>query len=131
MTRLKLSMIINIMLPSKIIMAIITGPRNCRMLSLGLRCPSILGALISVTIFPRKASFLIDINDVEGVSEIIKRAIHDKEYEKRLPFILEARRRVMEQYNMFSVLTREIESRMNGSETLPSRGLLLFSQIAA
>jgi len=36
----------------------------------------------------------------------------------------------MEQYNIFSVLTREIESRMNGSETLPLARAALVSQIA-
>ena len=86
------------------------------MLSLGLRSlPFYFGCPNISDYFP-KLVILIDINDVEGVSEIIKRAIHDKEYEKRLPFILEARRRVMEQYNMFAVLAREIESRMNEAE---------------
>lgn len=79
--------------------------------------------------FPEESLIPIDINDVEGASEIIKRVIHDKEYEKRLPFILEARRRVLEQYNMFAVLAREIESRMNQADVLPARELLLSRRL--
>lgn len=45
---------------------------------------------------------------------MIERAIRDREYEKRLPSILEARRRVLDQYNMLAVLTHEIEPRTGG-----------------
>jgi hypothetical protein len=96
---------------------------------LGATLPFYFGCPNAGDYFPEESFIPIDINDVEGASQIIKRAICDKEYDKRLPYILEARRRVMEQYNIFSVLTREIESRMNGSETLPSRGLLLSRRL--
>jgi hypothetical protein len=60
----------------------------------------------------------------------LRKAIRDNEYEKRLPHILEARRRVMEEYNFFAVLSREIEQRHNDSRagvagsTIYSRHLL-------
>jgi hypothetical protein len=96
---------------------------------LGVTLPFYFGCPNAADYFPEQSFIPIDINDVEGASEIIKRAIHDKEYEKRLPSILEARRRILEQYNIFAVLTREIESRMNASESLPTGGLLLSRRL--
>lgn len=96
---------------------------------LGVTLPFYFGCPNISDYFPEESLILIDINDVEGASEIIKRAIHDKEYEKRLPFILEARRRVLEQYNMFAVLAREIQSCMKEAEILPARELLLSRRL--
>jgi hypothetical protein len=96
---------------------------------LGVTLPFYFGCPNAADYFPEQSFIPIDINDVEGASEIIKRAIRDKEYEKRLLYILEARRRILEQYNIFAVLTREIESRMNASESLPTGGLLLSRRL--
>jgi hypothetical protein len=38
----------------------------------------------------------------------MRRAIADREYEKRLPALIEARRRVMFEHNLFAVASREI-----------------------
>ena len=72
--------------------------------------PFYCGCPNAVDYFPEASFIPIDIDDVGGAYEIIERSIRDREYEKRLPSILEARRRVLEQYNLFAVLTREIES---------------------
>jgi hypothetical protein len=61
--------------------------------------------------FPPESIIPIDIEDVEGAVAIIKRAIKSREYEKRLSSIREARRRVLEEYNLFAVLAREIGRR--------------------
>lgn len=61
--------------------------------------------------FPPESFIPLDIHDVAGASDIIQRAIRENEYEKRLPFILEAKRLVLERYNLFAVLSREIPAR--------------------
>lgn len=61
--------------------------------------------------FPEESFIRIDINDVAGSCDIIRKALDSNEFEKRLPYILEARRRVMEEYNLFAVLSRLIEAR--------------------
>jgi hypothetical protein len=61
--------------------------------------------------FPPESFIPIDIRDVDGALRTIKAAIEQGEYEKRLPAIIEARRRVLEEYNYFAVLAREIEAR--------------------
>ena len=48
--------------------------------------------------FPADSMLRIEINDVAASAEIIRRAIHDKLYDKNLPAILESRRRVVEEY---------------------------------
>ena len=64
---------------------------------------------------------------IEGLSHgtrqrtAIRQAIADREYERRLPAILEARRRVLYDYNLFAVVAREIAKRHTPSsaETPP------------
>jgi hypothetical protein len=80
---------------------------------LGATLPFYYGAPDAVDYFPSESFIPIDIHDVEDASETIRRAIDEGEYEKRLPHILEARRRVLEEFNLFAVLSREIESRDN------------------
>jgi hypothetical protein len=76
---------------------------------LGATLPFYSGCPNAADYFPPESFIPIDINDVDGTAEIIKNAILNNEYEKRLPHILEARRLVLEEYNLFSVLSREIE----------------------
>lgn len=63
--------------------------------------------------FPSDSFISIDIRNPAGAARIIRQAIMDNEYEKRLPAIMEARRRVLFEYNFFSVISREIEKRHN------------------
>ena len=76
---------------------------------LGFTLPFYFGCTNVEDYFPKESFIYIDIFDVEKSYRIIKDAIENREYEKRLPFILEARRRVLEDYNLFSVLSRHIE----------------------
>ena len=82
---------------------------------LGATLPFYVGCPNAGDYFPEESFIPVDLGDVDGSSEIILRAISDKEYEKRLPHILEARRLVFEKYNIFSVLAREIEQRHSGT----------------
>lgn len=80
--------------------------------------------------FPPDSIIPIDIGDVRGAANLIRRTIENREYEKRLPHILEARRRVLEEYNLFAVIAREIGTRHaqvtgTGGEILYSRHALV------
>lgn len=78
---------------------------------LGVTLPFYCGCTNAADYFPPESFIPLDIDDVEGSAAIIQRSIRDGEYEKRLPAILEARRLVLECYNIFAVLAREIEAR--------------------
>jgi hypothetical protein len=67
---------------------------------------------------PRAAEYIpedsfipIDIYRFEETVERIHRAIRDREYERRLPAIREARRRILENFSTFGQLSRLIEER--------------------
>lgn len=83
---------------------------------LGLTLPFYFGCPNAKDYFPAQSFIVIDIFDLDGAYDIIQQAIKNNEYEKRLPYILEARRLVMEQYNIFAVLSREIVLRHNKSD---------------
>lgn len=80
---------------------------------LGLTLPFYAGCPNAVDYFPEESFIPIDLMDPEGSVEIIQKTIIDREYEKRLPFIYEARKRVLFEYNLFAVLNREISKRNN------------------
>jgi len=61
--------------------------------------------------FPEESFILIDLFDPGGSCEVIQRAMRDNEYSKRLRFIIEAKQRVLKEYNLFAVLNREISAR--------------------
>jgi len=95
---------------------------------LGVTLPFYYGCPNAEEYFPPESFIRIDINDVAGSCEIIRRAIDAGEYERRLPHILEARRLVMEEYNLFAVLSRLIGERTeegavaeNGARVLSRR----------
>lgn len=78
---------------------------------LGAALPFYCGCPNAAEYFPADSFIPLDINDAETSAEIMLRAIHDKEYEKRLPAILEARRLALYRYSMFAVIAEEIEKR--------------------
>ena len=53
-------------------------------------------------VLPEESFIPIPINDPEAALEIIRKAISDNEYEKRLPAIREARRLITSRYNIYS-----------------------------
>ena len=52
--------------------------------------------------FPQESFIPIPLDNPQKALEIIRKAMEDGEYEKRLPAIREARRLVLEKYNMFA-----------------------------
>lgn len=95
---------------------------------LGLTLPFYCGCPNLTDYFPAQSYIAIDIRDPQAALRTIRRAIADNEYEKRLPYIREAKRRVLHQHNFFAVLAREIERRPDGGgdtgRTLYSRHAL-------
>lgn len=92
---------------------------------LGVTLPFYCGCPNASDYFPDESFIPIDINDVDGASEIIRKAMRDGEFEKRLPHILEARRRVLEEYNIFAVLAKLIEERSTDMKPSSSGGVIL------
>lgn len=96
---------------------------------LGCTLPFYFGCPNATDYFPEGSFIPIDIFDPPGAARIICAAMKDGEYEKRLPLILEARRRVLYEYNHFAVLARLIEQRHSPSaEVTP--GVTLLSRHA-
>lgn len=61
--------------------------------------------------FPPESFLRIDIEDLGAATEIIRRAIRDKAWEKNLSAILESRRRVLEQYGTIATVVRLVNER--------------------
>jgi len=78
---------------------------------IGETLPFYAGCPNAAAYFPDQSFIPIDFRDADAAARTIQRAIADNEYEKRLPAIREARRRVLFEYNLFAVLAREIEAR--------------------
>jgi hypothetical protein len=105
---------------------------------LGLSLPFYYGCPNAADYFPEDSFIRIDIHDPAGALEIIRAAIANNEYEKRLPALIEARRRVLYEYNLFAVAAREI-ARLHrddaqseaGAEILSRRAMRLSSPAVA
>lgn len=75
---------------------------------LGMTLPFYFGAPNAADYFPEESFIPIDIRDPESAIQTIRTAIENNEYEKRLPAIREAKRQVLDEHNMFAVLSRNI-----------------------
>ncbi len=95
---------------------------------LGCTLPFYYGCPNATDYFPAGSFIPIDIFDPPGAARIIRAAIDRGEYEQRLPLILEARRRVLYEYNTFAVLSRLIEERHSAAPVTP--GVTLLSRHA-
>ena len=60
--------------------------------------------------------------------DIIQNTLANNEYNDRLPYIIEARRRVLEDYNLFAVLNREISKRDGTFKTSSPGGVIMDRQ---
>jgi hypothetical protein len=78
---------------------------------LGLTLPFYFGAPNAADYFPADSFIPIDIRDVGGAERIIRDAIAAGEYERRLPAIREARRRVLYEHNLFAVISGIVRER--------------------
>ena len=96
---------------------------------LGLSLPFYYGCTNAAEYFPADSFIAIDIHDFDGSLKIIRDAIAANEFERRLPSIKEARRRVIEEHNMFALIAREVEKR-HDSSVQPGRSTRLYSRRA-
>lgn len=85
--------------------------------------PFYFGAPNAADYFPADSFIPIDIRDAKGAAEIIRAAIDNNEWEKRLPSIMEARRRALEEHNFFALIAREVK-RLDALPCSPEKGLL-------
>lgn len=78
-------------------------------------------------IFPAESFIRIPLEDHEAAYRIIRDAIANNEYEKRLPAIREARRRLIERYNIFRRVAEliEREQEKTSSVAMPARPYVL------
>jgi hypothetical protein len=75
---------------------------------LGYTLPFYHGAPNTSDYFPKESFIPIDINDYERSKDIIRSHIANNEYKDRLPYIIEARRRVLEEQNLFAIINSKI-----------------------
>jgi hypothetical protein len=103
---------------------------------LGLALPFYCGCPNLADYFPEDSFIRIDTRDVEGAVATMRRAVANREFEKRLPAIIEAKRRVMYEYNLFAVAAREIVrlhrvgARTENNAVILSRHAMRFSSPA-
>lgn len=96
---------------------------------LGLCLPFYCGAPNLADYFPADSFVPIDIFRYRESRETIERTLRDRAYGKRLPAIREAKRRVMEEYNTFAVLSRLIEERHQPGGQPPANGEILSKRL--
>jgi len=63
--------------------------------------------------FPKGSIIPIDIFDIEGAAEIIRHEIKDGSYEARLPAIIEARTKVLNDYNLMNKVASIVTQKHN------------------
>lgn len=96
---------------------------------LGMSLPFYCGCPNAEAYFPEDSFIRIDIRDPQGALATIRAAIAGNEYEKRLPALMEARRRVMFEYNLFAVAAREI-GRLHRDDAQIEPGAAILSRRA-
>lgn len=96
---------------------------------LGLSLPFYYGCPNAEDYFPADSFIRIDIHNPAAALETIRTAIANNEYEKRLPALIEAKRRVMFDYNLFAVVAREI-ARLNQANATHREGDQILSRRA-
>lgn len=96
---------------------------------LGYTLPFYHGCPNASNYFPRESFIPIDINDYDKTLDVIQSTIANNEYEDRLPYIIEARRRVLDEHNLFPLLNRIITERNNTPTTKETDAAIMTRQI--
>ncbi len=96
---------------------------------LALTLPFYYGCPNAADYFPADSFIPIDIFDFEGSLKTIREAMASGQFERRLPALREAKRRVLEEHNLFALLAREIEAR-HRDHAAAEPGRTLFSRRA-
>lgn len=80
---------------------------------LGLTLPFYFGCPNVTDYFDADSLIPIDVHDPDGAARIIRDAIATNQFERRLPAIRKARQQVLNEYNLFSVVARQVEQRFD------------------
>lgn len=91
---------------------------------LGYTLPFYHGAPNATDYFPKESFIPIDIHDYQRSREIIQYHLANNEYKDRLPYIIEARRLVLEEENIFAILNKQI-SEKDGAITTQTLGQVI------
>ena len=86
---------------------------------LGYSLPFYVGCPNAAEYFPEDAFIPIDMRDTKKAVDTIRAAIADNAFEKRLPAIIEARRRVIEEYNLGNMIAKHIIEENQKLATVP------------
>lgn len=96
---------------------------------LGYGVPFYYGCPNAADYFPAESFIRIDINDLARSVDIIRSTIANNEYQDRLPYVIEARRRVLEEHNLFALLGRVISQHDEAAIALPrNQGVIMNRQ---
>jgi len=95
---------------------------------LGYTLPFYHGCPNATDYFPRESFIPIDINNFDRTVDVIQSIIANNEYKDRLPYIIEARKRVLEKYNLFALLDDEISKRHSTIRTGRTQGVIMCRQ---
>lgn len=96
---------------------------------LGLCLPFYCGCPNAAQYFPEESIIPIDLHDFEGAVATIRAAIETDQWTRRLPALREARRRVLEEHNLFALIAREVEARHDPARSR-ERGAVIYSRRA-
>jgi hypothetical protein len=91
---------------------------------LGYTLPFFHGAPNAADYFPKDSFIPIDINDYGATLDIIKSHIANNEYEDRLPYIREARKRALEEMNLFAIVANEISASKTSLQVNSKTGVI-------
>ena len=72
--------------------------------------------------FPEGSIIPIDIFDIQGAANIIRQEIKPGSYEARLPAIIEARKKILTEYNLMNTIAQIVKSKHNPHATPESDG---------
>lgn len=89
---------------------------------LGHCLPFYVGCPNAADYFPEESFIPLDFEDVERSAAIIRAAVKEDAYSRRLSAIKEARRRVLEKYGLFATISRLVEERDATAVGTASRG---------
>lgn len=95
---------------------------------LGYCLPFYHGAPNVADYFPKESFVAVDIDDYDRTLDIITSTIRNNEFEDRLPYIVEARKRVLEEHNLFAVLAGVIEEQDRTVAASPPGGVIMNRQ---
>jgi len=95
---------------------------------LGYAVPIYCGCTNVFDYFPKDSLVQIDINDFEGALRTIQQVLNSEgEYERRLDAVKEARRRVLNEYNLLEMLDRLITT-ADRTERQPAEGGTIYGR---